>query len=365
MKRISTGNFQQVKDGSHECNRTRSVGLKSCSCYKIVPKDGSIVDIPFMHEKFVVTDSPEAPLVVTTLTKELRMEFKYKVRKVSLRGTKKPTLLWMPNAQLSSMVLCVYPSTTLHMMVAEEFDHKIVLKEGTTLTFSGPYRHPPTQKDAIEAMVKELIESGVIRPSQSPFSSPVIVETWTTDSTLAAIVQNLKAGYSWSHNQLRRKGKLVVGNDADLRVSLVTHFHCDSIGGNSRVAATTQRIQISMDFIEGLSNSHVQVAQLFLDNIYKLHGLPMVIVSDRDKELATDLEKRFPEFSFDSQGQESFERDGIDISPINKSTKVGRKSQTGGRRKSQTGGKRKSQIRKLAGKAVTFISSTFHLILTL
>ncbi|KAJ0535956.1 putative vacuolar import/degradation Vid27 [Helianthus annuus] len=58
-------NFQQVKDGSHECYRNQ-VGLKSCYCYKIVPKDDSIVESRFMHEKFAVSDSPEAPLVVAT-----------------------------------------------------------------------------------------------------------------------------------------------------------------------------------------------------------------------------------------------------------------------------------------------------------
>ncbi|GKD98987.1 hypothetical protein Tco_1382884 [Tanacetum coccineum] len=31
-----------------------------------------------------------------------------------------------------------------------ECDHKIVLKKGTEPIFSRPYRHPPTQKDAIE-----------------------------------------------------------------------------------------------------------------------------------------------------------------------------------------------------------------------
>lgn len=58
-------NFQQVKDGSHECYQNQ-VGLKSCYCYKIVLKDDSIVDSRFMHEKYAVSDSPEAPLVVAT-----------------------------------------------------------------------------------------------------------------------------------------------------------------------------------------------------------------------------------------------------------------------------------------------------------
>ncbi|XP_022884806.1 protein CYPRO4 [Olea europaea var. sylvestris] len=58
-------NFQQVKNSSHGCYLNQ-VGLKSCYCYKIVLKDDSIVDSRFMHEKFAVSDSPEAPLVVAT-----------------------------------------------------------------------------------------------------------------------------------------------------------------------------------------------------------------------------------------------------------------------------------------------------------
>ncbi|KAF2309821.1 hypothetical protein GH714_005275 [Hevea brasiliensis] len=58
-------NFQQVKNGAHECYRNQD-GLKSCYCYKIVLKDDSIVDSRFMHDKFAVSDSPEAPLVIAT-----------------------------------------------------------------------------------------------------------------------------------------------------------------------------------------------------------------------------------------------------------------------------------------------------------
>ncbi|WOL19701.1 protein CYPRO4-like [Canna indica] len=57
--------FQQVKDSNHECYKNQE-GLKSCYCYKIVLKEESIVDSRFMHEKFAVSNSPEAPLVVAT-----------------------------------------------------------------------------------------------------------------------------------------------------------------------------------------------------------------------------------------------------------------------------------------------------------
>lgn len=58
-------NFQQVKNSAHHCYQNQQ-GLKSCYCYKIVPKDESIIDSRFMHDKFALTDSPEAPLVVAT-----------------------------------------------------------------------------------------------------------------------------------------------------------------------------------------------------------------------------------------------------------------------------------------------------------
>ncbi|OMO74077.1 Vacuolar import/degradation, Vid27-related protein [Corchorus capsularis] len=57
--------FQQVKNSAHDCYRNQQ-GLKCCYCYKIVLKDESIVESRFMHDKFAVSDSPEAPLVVAT-----------------------------------------------------------------------------------------------------------------------------------------------------------------------------------------------------------------------------------------------------------------------------------------------------------
>ncbi|KAF3636531.1 protein CYPRO4 [Capsicum chacoense] len=72
-------NFQQVKDSAHHCYQNQQ-GLKSCYCYKIVPKDESIVESRFMHDKYAVSDSPEAPLVVAT---------PMKVTSISMSGKKR------------------------------------------------------------------------------------------------------------------------------------------------------------------------------------------------------------------------------------------------------------------------------------
>ncbi|GKC98876.1 retrotransposon-related protein [Tanacetum coccineum] len=135
-------------------------------------------------------------------------------RKVAIRGAPQPALQWMQGKQLSaklfSMALCVYPTSgvqvefmntevttkpnevhsTLSPLLQKyekvfsvptilpphrKHDHKIALQDHKSPINIRPYRHPPTQKDAIEAMVTELLESGVIRESHSPFSSPFLM----------------------------------------------------------------------------------------------------------------------------------------------------------------------------------------------
>lgn len=62
-------------------------------------------------------------------------------------------------------------------------DHRIPLKEGSTAMTLRPYQYPTPQNDMIERMVREMLMSGIIRPSSSPFSSPIILvkkkdQTW-------------------------------------------------------------------------------------------------------------------------------------------------------------------------------------------
>nr|GEV23785.1 hypothetical protein [Tanacetum cinerariifolium] len=162
-----------------------------------------------------------------------------------------------------------------------------------------------------------------------------IQATWETDEKLQKIIaklqqgQSIKGSYSWSNQELRRKGKLVVGNDQLLRTNILKQFHEGLVGGHSGrykpdLAAYPGLLQplpmpnkvwshIFMDLICSLPKSQgntvifvvvdrlskyahfiplahpytaTDVAQAFLDNIYKLHRLPNIIVSNRDKHSA-------------------------------------------------------------------------------
>ena len=56
-----------------------------------------------------------------------------------------------------------------------DHDHAIHLVPGSVPPNIRPYRYPYAQKSEIERMVAEMLESGIIQPSQSSFSAPVVL----------------------------------------------------------------------------------------------------------------------------------------------------------------------------------------------
>lgn len=54
-------------------------------------------------------------------------------------------------------------------------DHRILLKPGASPISVCPYRYLFFQKNEIERHVKDLISSGLVRPSKSLYSSPILL----------------------------------------------------------------------------------------------------------------------------------------------------------------------------------------------
>lgn len=54
-------------------------------------------------------------------------------------------------------------------------DHHIHLLPGSNPINVKPYRYPHCQKEVMTTMIKEMLQEGLIKPSTSPFSSPVLL----------------------------------------------------------------------------------------------------------------------------------------------------------------------------------------------
>jgi len=59
--------------------------------------------------------------------------------------------------------------------ISRTCDHRIRLHNNTEPVAVRPYRYPHLLKDEIEKQCAEMLQNGTIRPSQSPFSSPVLL----------------------------------------------------------------------------------------------------------------------------------------------------------------------------------------------
>lgn len=56
-----------------------------------------------------------------------------------------------------------------------QFDHAIPLIPGASPVQVRPYHYPPSVKDKIERQVTDMLNSGIVQPSNGPFSSSVLL----------------------------------------------------------------------------------------------------------------------------------------------------------------------------------------------
>lgn len=64
---------------------------------------------------------------------------------------------------------------TQHLPPVRAISHKIELLPNSSPVNVRPYRYPHLQKNEIERLIKDMLSSGLIRPSTSSFSSPVLL----------------------------------------------------------------------------------------------------------------------------------------------------------------------------------------------
>nr|CAD1844095.1 unnamed protein product [Ananas comosus var. bracteatus] len=126
---------------------------------------------------------------------QLRIEFRVKGQKIVLRGSLEPNLKEGDQIATSKSAGTMWSrldkaySQRLQLLLEEHSNlfeepqglppvrmhgHKIPLKGGTNSINVRPYRYPAYQKIEIEKLVQEMLSQGVIRPSNSPYSSQVV-----------------------------------------------------------------------------------------------------------------------------------------------------------------------------------------------
>lgn len=129
--------------------------------------DGALVTLkgdPSLHNHNVSLKS-----LLTAECKEEKMTLPSREKK-SVEVT---TLLMLVEQKLYQYVAVFQKPTGLPPLRGRE--HSISLQANASPVSVHPYRYPHAHKESMEKLVQEMLADGLIRPSQSPYSSPVLL----------------------------------------------------------------------------------------------------------------------------------------------------------------------------------------------
>ncbi|KAL8159021.1 hypothetical protein V2J09_000558 [Rumex salicifolius] len=137
-----------------------------------------------------------------------------------------------------------------------EFDYDIQYKDGKENLVADALSR--VEGSAVLSMALSVVESDLLAEIQ------LLYEADTVLKEIIAEFQTKGTGkkhYTWSHQLLRRKGKLVIGNSVALRDKILSWLHCSGTSGHLGRDATFQRVK-SLFYWKGLAND----IQTFLRN---------------------------------------------------------------------------------------------------
>lgn len=116
------------------------------------------------------------------------------------------------------------------------FDFSIEYKKGSENKAVDALSRKPTA---------ELLDISLFTPNDSLYLQ--IRTSWMDDPALQELITKLQTqpykSYTWCNNELRWKVRLVVGNDHQLRKTIITLWHSTTQGGHSGMDATIKRLQ--------------------------------------------------------------------------------------------------------------------------